>query len=226
MKRNPLPTLLTAVLMAFSGTVLASSNSVYDDTRYDNCFIDAGKEFSIDPLLLKAIGIQESTLNNSAVNRSSPRFPDYSLMQISGWWLNKPYFVQNGITRDALMRDPCLSIRTGTWILAGNFALNGVNWESVGAYNAGFKSSAEAVAARRTYIGYIQKHLARLKGRSDDVILAKVSDRLRSLSVGELRATFSGGAHNYRFEEQTRSFAFDIVMTRDLGTPGKLVGGM
>lgn len=203
-----------------------ASASVYTDSRYDSCFVKAGKEFSIDPLLIKAIGIQESTLNNDAINRSSPRYPDYSLMQISGWWLNKPYFIQNNITRDTLLKDPCLSIRTGTWILAGNFALNGVNWESVGAYNAGFKKDPAYVAARERYIGFIQNHLNKLKGHQDNTIIAKVSDKLRSLPVSELRATFSGGAHNYRFETQTRSFSFDIVMTRALSEPGKLVGGM
>ncbi|MBB6117813.1 hypothetical protein F4826_004792 [Rahnella inusitata] len=216
---------ITAAVFSMIASTEASA-SVYTDSRYDSCFVKAGKEFSIDPLLLKAIGIQESTLNNGAINRSSPRYPDYSLMQISGWWLNKPYFVQNKITRDTLLKDPCLSIRTGTWILAGNFALNGVNWESVGAYNAGFSKEAGYVAARKRYIGFIQNHLHQLKGHQDNTIIAQVSDKLGSLPVSELRATFSGGAHNYRFEKQTRSFAFDIVMTRDLGMPGKLVGGI
>lgn len=223
--RLTLRTLLSTCMLILAGTSQASA-SVYNDTRFDACFIQAGKEFSIDPLLLKAVGIQETALNNSLINRSSPRFPDYSLMQISGWWLNKPYFVENNITKESLLRDPCLSIRTGAWILAGNFALNGVNWESVGAYNAGFKNSPDIAAARQRYVGYIQNHLTRLKGRHDNVIIAQVSDKLRSLPVSELRATFSGGAHNYRFEKQMRSFSFDIVMTRDLGMPGKLVGGM
>lgn len=213
------------IIFTLLGTSHATA-SIYGESRYDSCFVKAGKEFSIDPLLLKAIGIQESTLNNNLVNRGSPRFPDYSLMQISGWWLNNPYFIQNKITSEALLHDPCLSIRTGTWILAGNFALNGVNWESVGAYNAGFGNGPGSVAARQRYIELIQTHLARLKGRQDNVIIAQVSEKLRSLPISELRSTFSGGAHNYRFEKQTRSFSFDIVMARDLGMPGKLIGGM
>jgi len=143
-------------------------------------------------------------------------------MQISGWWLKQPYFVANHITRDALLNDGCLSIRTGAWILAGNFALNGVNWESVGGYNAGF--SPRTATARKVYIGYIQNHLARLKGRTDNVIIAQVSEKLRSLPMSELRATFEGGAHNYRFEPRLRSFSFDIVRQRDLSASGKLVG--
>ncbi|MCX8959323.1 hypothetical protein EHW64_17965 [Erwinia psidii] len=199
-----------------------ASTSVYGPSRYDKCFVKAGEEYGIDPMLLKSIGIQESSLNPRAINTKSVRYDDISLMQISGWWLNKPYFVANNLTRTALLNDGCLSIRTGAWILAGNFALNGVNWQSVGAYNAGF--SPETAQARRVYIGYIQNHLARLKGRTDNVIIAQVSDKLLSLPVSELRETFEGGARNYRFESQLRSFSFDIVRQRDLGAPGKLVG--
>lgn len=213
------PLLLSFALFQLTPYAYAS---VYGPSKYDECFIAAGKEYGIDPMLLKSIGIQESTLNPKAVNTSSPQYDDVSLMQISGWWLNKPYFVANHITRDALLKDGCLSIRTGAWILAGNFALNGVNWQSVGAYNAGFR--AETAEARRVYIGLIQKHLARLKGRTDNVIIAQVSDKFRSLPVSELRETFEGGAHNYRFEPRLRSFSFDIVRQRDLGAPGKLVG--
>jgi len=213
------PLLLTFALFHLTPYAYAS---VYGPSKYDECFIAAGKEYGIDPMLLKSMGIQESTLNNKLINTSSPVFDDISLMQISGWWLNKPYFIANNITRDALLNDACLSIRTGAWILAGNFALNGVNWESVGAYNAGF--SSKTANARRIYIGYIQRHLARLKGRSDNAVIAQVSDKLRSLPMNELRDTFEGGAHNYRFDPQLRSFSFNIVRQREFGTSGKLVG--
>jgi len=211
--------LCSAALAIFNAN---ASTSVYGPSPYDKCFVKAGEEYGIDPMVLKSIGIQESSLNNRAVNTQSPRYDDISLMQISSWWLKQPYFLANNLTRDALLNDGCLSIRTGAWILAGNFALNGVNWESVGAYNAGFRT--ETAQARRVYIGLIQKHLARLKGRTDNVLIAQVSDKLRSLPVNELRETFEGGAHNYRFESQLRSFSFNIVRQRDLGAPGKLVG--
>lgn len=64
---------------------------------------------------------------------------DVGLMQINSSWY--PVLEKMGITRHDLLNNPCQNIYVGAWILAKNIASNGVNWESVGAYNAGFKNA-------------------------------------------------------------------------------------
>ncbi|WP_338128787.1 lytic transglycosylase domain-containing protein [Rahnella perminowiae] len=63
-----------------------------------------------------------------------------------------------GITREVLLSNSCQNIHVGAWILANNIRQNGVNWTSVGAYNAGFKEANEAFRmkyARKVYDRYI-----------------------------------------------------------------------
>ncbi|MDI8631260.1 lytic transglycosylase domain-containing protein, partial [Salmonella enterica subsp. enterica serovar Lubbock] len=56
------------------------------------------------------------------------------------------------------LENPCQNIYVGAWILAKNISTNGVNWESVGAYNAGFKGANAPFRmkyAKKVYAKYI-----------------------------------------------------------------------
>lgn len=122
------------------------------------CFREAGGKFSVDWRLLQAIAEVESSLNPRAIglNRKNGRVvsEDLGMMQINSSWL--PVLRPMGITRGVLLDDACQNIHVGAWILAKNIEQNGVNWTSVGAYNAGFK---EANAANR--MKYSRKVYAR-----------------------------------------------------------------
>lgn len=125
------------------------------------CFREAGVRFSVDWRLLQAIAEVESGLNPVAIglNKKDGRIvsEDLGMMQINSSWLQvlRPM----GITREMLLGNICQNIHVGAWILASNIAQNGVNWMSVGAYNAGFKDANEPFRmryARKVYARYIE----------------------------------------------------------------------
>ncbi|WP_280514848.1 lytic transglycosylase domain-containing protein [Candidatus Symbiopectobacterium sp. 'North America'] len=125
------------------------------------CFIRAGEQYKIDFRLLIAIAQVESSMNPNAIgyNRKNGKVvsEDLGIMQINSSWL----VVLNamGITRKQLLDDPCQNIFVGAWILAKNISHNGVNWESVGAYNAGFKDANAEFRmkyAKKVYARYLE----------------------------------------------------------------------
>lgn len=123
------------------------------------CFREAGIKFSVDWRLLQAIAEVESSLNPEAINRNKKNgrvvSEDLGMMQINSSWL--PVLLPMGITREVLLGNPCQNIHVGAWILAKNIAQNGVNWTSVGAYNAGFRGANEPFRmryARKVYARY------------------------------------------------------------------------
>ena len=117
-----------------------NQDAVSEKTDYQDpieyCLDEAGKKYDIDPLLLKAIAIQESSLNPLASNSVG----DIGLMQISPQWL--PKLSEFNITKEDLW-DPCINAAVGAWILAHNFHQYGRNWDSVGIYHAGTSKDKE-----------------------------------------------------------------------------------
>lgn len=125
------------------------------------CFHEAGVKFAVDWRLLQAIAEVESGLNPQAIglNKRNGRVlsEDVGMMQINSSWF--PVLKSMGITREVLLNNPCQNIHVGAWILAKNIAQNGVNWTSVGAYNAGFKEANEPFRmkyARKVYDRYLE----------------------------------------------------------------------
>lgn len=56
------------------------------------------------------------------------------------------------------MTDPCQNVYVGAYILAMNISKNGVNWQSIGAYNAGLKEGRDAARikyAKKVYSVYL-----------------------------------------------------------------------
>lgn len=114
----------------------------------DMCFIKAGHDYGIDPLLLTAISIKESHLKMDAVNnKNRNRTEDVCGMQVNS--IHFPALAKFDITRERLMKDPCICIYSGAWVLAHNFRAYGRNWDSVGMYNTG--ANPKLVIRRRAY---------------------------------------------------------------------------
>jgi len=117
-------------------------------TSHAFCFEDAGRDYNIDPDLLLAIAIRESKLNAHAYNGANKDgTSDSSLMQINS--ANLPMLNKIGITKQRLYSQPCISVYTGGWVLAGFIKQYGYTWEAVGAYNAG--SGKKRGALRKKY---------------------------------------------------------------------------
>lgn len=120
------------------------------------CFDEAGKRYNVNPKLLESIARVESSLNPKAMNYSNSNGTyDIGLMQINSTWLDK--LSEFNITESDLVNNPCTNVNVGAWILSSNFASNGYNKKSLGAYNAGFGKNREK--ARNIYIDKVEGKL-------------------------------------------------------------------
>lgn len=126
-----------------------------------NCWRDAGARYGIEPELLQAIAIVESNGHTTAINKNRDGSLDVGLMQI-----NSSHFAALSkfrISQKDLLNDPCQSVMTGAWILAGQIQQFGYNWDAVGAYNAGTANTPKRRALRQRYIKKVAPQYARLK---------------------------------------------------------------
>ncbi len=98
-----------------------------------DCWGEVEKRYAISRYLLLAIAQHESGLNPSAYNRNRNGSYDIGLMQINSSWL--PVLKSYGIGETEL-KEPCINLNVGAWILANNFVTYGKSWRAVGAYNA------------------------------------------------------------------------------------------
>ncbi|AWE47641.1 lytic transglycosylase domain-containing protein [Salmonella enterica] len=109
------------------------------------CFESAGAKYHIDPLLVKAIAIGESSLRPGVTNINRDKktgqalSTDYGLMQVNSSHI--PSLIAQGYIRSSqdLLNRPCLNVQIGTWILAKHFQVCGISWSCLGSYNAGFR---------------------------------------------------------------------------------------
>lgn len=129
----------------------------------DNCYIQAGKRYNVDPTLIYSIAGVESDHNNLAINNANNNgTADYGLMQINSIWL--PHLKKHFGANVNDLFDSCYNIHVGTWILSSSFSKWGYNWKAVGAYNVGFgqgnkKDRLRAKYANKIYVRY-QKYCA------------------------------------------------------------------
>jgi soluble lytic murein transglycosylase-like protein len=126
------------------------------------CFDEAGREFNVNPILLRAIAVVESNMQPGAINKSHVERTgtiDIGLMQINSGAL--PMLEKLGVTKSALLENPCLNVRVGAKILAAKYKREGPGWGAVGAYNAGctqLKGDA-CINARNAYIAKVWRAL-------------------------------------------------------------------
>ncbi|TNV16128.1 lytic transglycosylase domain-containing protein [Buttiauxella sp. B2] len=148
--------LLIPILMTITSVAFANTTA----NPYRECFVQAASRYQIDHRLLIAIAEVESSMVPSAIGQNKKNgkviSEDVGLMQINSSWF--PKLASMGITRKDLLETPCQNIFVGAWILASNISANGVNWESVGAYNAGFKNANAPFRmkyAKKVYARYL-----------------------------------------------------------------------
>lgn len=140
---------LYAVMLA-SGVVLSAESKAA-------CWNEAGAKYNIDPLLLMAIGWQESRGNPNAVG---PPLKDgnvaLGLMQINTIHLKN--LRSQGIGRQDLF-NPCISVHVGASVLRDCINRFGEVWRGVGCYYGGPYS--KAYNAMSKYAQDVQKHYSR-----------------------------------------------------------------
>lgn len=126
------------------------------------CMESAGARYRINPVLLWSIAKVESGFSPIAENSNANGSTDIGVMQINSAWL--PSLTRYGIDRQKL-KNPCVNIHVGAWILARNIRRYGYNWEAVGAYNA--VTAAKRVNYARRVLGVARQADGRVRGRGD-----------------------------------------------------------
>ena len=130
--------------LAFAALLLISTPAWATD-----CFDMAGRDYRIDPDLLRAISWQESKWKVNAIGKNPGSGYGAGLMQIDSQ--HQGELSQYGIKPGHLLTDACLNIYTGAYYLAIAFKKWGVTWEAVGAYNAGFRKTERQNQRRLAY---------------------------------------------------------------------------
>jgi soluble lytic murein transglycosylase-like protein len=127
----------------------------------ENCWVEAGTKFQIDPWLLYSMAKQESNLNPFAVNHNRDKSRDIGIMQINSFWL--PKLKEYGLSEQNLF-EPCTNVHVGAWILSQSIQIFGNNWTAVGAYNAGTEKNSKKEKLRQEYAWRIYRRYLHATG--------------------------------------------------------------
>jgi len=138
--------------------ILAAAQSANAD-----CFDMAGRDYRIDPDLLRAIAWNESHYNISITGKNPSTGYGSGLMQIDSQHFAE--LSRYGIRPEHLLNDACMNIYTGAYYLAIAFKKWGQNWQAVGAYNAGFKKSEKQAIRRYQYAARIESTYRAIRNR-------------------------------------------------------------
>ncbi|MGE0973332.1 transglycosylase SLT domain-containing protein (plasmid) [Klebsiella sp. WOUb02] len=133
----------------------------------EDCFDMAGRDYKIDPDLLRAISWQESKFVVNAIGRNPVSGYGSGLMQIDSQHFGE--LSRYGIKSQHILTDACLNIYTGAYFLARAFNKWGVSWDAVGAYNAGFKKTPRQAARRYSYASKIHRYYTAIKASKNQV---------------------------------------------------------
>lgn len=147
------------------GLLLTFSNASFAKNENDLCWEEAGRRYSVDPLLLYSIAQVESNLQPNAF-RDNGDTQDYGIMQINSWWLDQ--LAEYDIDKDRLF-EPCVNINIGAWILNHSFGIYGHSWDAVGAYNAGTGNSPKIVEQRTKYANKVYERYSENRGKHKDI---------------------------------------------------------
>lgn len=100
----------------------------------ETCWDGAAKFHNVDPWLLYSIAYVESGFNPLAIGKNKNGTTDIGMMQINDKvWLGK--LKKMGINKK-MLKDPCVSVYVGAWILRQNIDQFGYTAKAIGAYNS------------------------------------------------------------------------------------------
>jgi soluble lytic murein transglycosylase-like protein len=99
----------------------------------NTCIIGAAKYHDVNPYLLRAILVVESSLNPKALNVNSNGTRDIGVAQINS--IHLPVLQNHGINESHLM-DGCVNTYVGAWLLRKQISRYGLNWFGIAAYHS------------------------------------------------------------------------------------------
>ena len=100
----------------------------------NSCIHEAAQCFKINPLIIKAIILQESSNRQHIINVNKNKTIDVGIMQINSIHFNE--LKLKGISEQDLRDNSCTNIFSGTWILSRLIQNNGYTWEEIGKYHS------------------------------------------------------------------------------------------
>jgi soluble lytic murein transglycosylase-like protein len=165
-------------------------------SAHATCFEEAGVLYNVNPDLLRGMAKVESSMRPEAINethQARTKSVDLGLMQINSRWL--PILAKNNITKESLLKDPCLNVKVGAWILADNIRRHGPNWTAVGAYNAACSQlkGADCENARMLYATKVWRAIDGKSKARQETKVAPVSEvveikqsRIASLDIPDI----------------------------------------
>ncbi|EEL3200007.1 transglycosylase SLT domain-containing protein [Salmonella enterica subsp. enterica serovar Typhimurium] len=148
------------------GLLLAALLLAATQNANADCFDMAGRDYHIDPDLLRAISWNESNFRTDVKGHNPVSGFGSGLMQVDSQHFNE--LARYGIKPEHLISDPCMNIYTGAYYLAIAFKKWGANWQAVGAYNAGFKLSKKQATRRYMYARRIEYTYLAIKANKKD----------------------------------------------------------
>ena len=115
------------------GTAHAGNNPKTSGVVMNECIASAAQFHRVDPLLLKAILMVESRLNPQAVNHNTNGTRDIGVAQVNT--IHLATLEKHGIGENEL-KDACVNIYVGAWLLSKQIAKHGFNWFGIAAYHS------------------------------------------------------------------------------------------
>jgi soluble lytic murein transglycosylase-like protein len=107
--------------------------AIWPILSHADCIDDAAARHRVNPLVLRAIGWQESRLQPAAIGHNADGSIDVGAFQINSTHLAE--LARYGIDRTALL-DGCVSADVAAWHYRRQVDLQGDGWQAVGAYHS------------------------------------------------------------------------------------------
>ncbi|MBD3822876.1 MAG: lytic transglycosylase domain-containing protein [Epsilonproteobacteria bacterium] len=143
--------------------VLLTSSLTYgevDTPAYWEYFVEAGERYSLDPKILLAIGMTESSLKPHAINKDNRnKSIDVGIMQINSWWFKTLKKHTEDLNN---LYDPRFNIHVGAWVLKQCTNRYGVTWKAVDCYNKG-ENNAKNISS---YVRMVNKSYMKIKDKN------------------------------------------------------------
>ncbi len=149
------------------------------------CFDEAGGQYGINPLILRAIAKEESDFDPAALHVNANGTFDYGLMQINSIWRDVL-----GEERWKALGDACYNTKTGAWILANCIEKYGYSWRAVGCYNSRTPEKSEKYAKK------VFEHLKQLEKSQNEESARELREKLKVMvaeDIDEVVARYQRG---------------------------------
>ena len=110
-----------------------------------DCITSAALYHQVNPVVLRAIAFNESSMQPWAIRKNSNGTYDIGLFQING--VHAPELAKYGIGATQL-KDGCVSAYVGAWLYRRKVAKHGNTWTAVGAFHSETPALRDAYARK------------------------------------------------------------------------------